>query len=470
MERTEHYYKSTIKILLLAVIFFAASIINLYIHSKLYIDEGVDRGFYISLFIISVSFLFYLLGSIYLAIVKGYSPWLGLIGFLPLIGPLIILGIRNKNYELNKNRKLLKLYSFSLTLILFPLLFFGTAQVLAIYQKVKNDRLQIISDNDVSGYIKTFSKEVYPFGLTGLDFYNHKILLSSNAGVLQFNGMKVEALFHWDAGVCEALSVDYAHNLYWMYIPDNYKIYNYDGNQWQSVPHPGLDANTRGDVLSGIKTFQDKQNYWIIYAGKIWRYDDIQKLFVPDDPPTNPIEKESYDKIKYATVIGDIRCYIYGGSLGYLESDKVFCFDNEWKEIGGAEKFKFDTRAIISTGEVAYIRTRSGKVLRLNRNQLSVIETPGFCNAIAINSKGELLGSFLKKGIYINQLGSWRKMYDYPEVEFDKEDSFVWMAEVNGGAVAFAINTFQSEIRDAWKIKPHVWISDKDELKEIIFY
>ncbi len=49
MNKTEHYYKRTIQFLLLSLLFFIGSILNLYIHSKLYIDEGIARGFFISI-------------------------------------------------------------------------------------------------------------------------------------------------------------------------------------------------------------------------------------------------------------------------------------------------------------------------------------------------------------------------------------------------------------------------------------
>ncbi len=471
MKTTERYYKRTIQFLLLSLIFFVGSVLNFYIHSKLYIDEGVTKGFFISILIVIVSFLFYLLGCTFLTKAKGYSGWLGLLSFIPLFGPLIIFVIKNKNDELKENRKLLKLYFISITLISIPLLFLGVTQIMALYQEKKNNTLQIIAPDKASEYITTFAKNKYPIGFTGLDFYNHKLFVGSNPGVLQFNGMNIESLYHWDGDVSQALSVDHIYNLYWMYVPNNRKIYNFNGVNWQSIPQPGLDGSTRGDALSGIKTFQDKTNYWIIYAGKIWRYDAAHKIFAPDNPPPNSEQEKSYKQIKYATVIGGKKYYIFSGGLGFLDEgdNQVFYFDNGWKEVSGSSQIKFDATEIISTGNLAYIRTRTGKLLQLNPTQLSVVEIPGFCNAIAISTNGSLVASFLKKGIYIYQLGNWRKLYDYPEVEFDNEHSFVYIAEDNG-KIAFSIDIFQTKSKDSWKIRPHLWISDKNELKEIIFY
>lgn len=149
-----------------------------------------------------------------------------------------------------------------------------------------------------------------------------------------------------------------------------------------------------------------------------------------------------------------------------FDSDVIYFFDQEWKEVPNKVGAPFLADKIVVGKELAYILTRHDELLKVTPTGVARMETPGSCEAITATSTGSLLVSIRNDGIYEYGQG-WLKKYSLPYSPTEPaHDSHLVESH---GQVAFAITSKSVGYGDDVKFpgQTMLWVTSGNELKPV---
>lgn len=323
------------------------------------------------------------------------------------------------------------------------------------------------------------------FGFTGLAFFNGHLYASSDRGLLEFSDGKLSRIYQWSNvnDILEEIAFDSANNLLWFRHAKLNKFINYNGTNWSFAPLP-IDEKSlsRGDLLRGFQPFSTDEAFFLQGTEESWQWNTKENKWQRLSMP----KQNCY--VASSSVL-DIRCFVgvaptnndlfvimrrsdvlyVDGIMSRAEptetdSDIVFFKqDNQWNEIPNNSGINFFTKKIINGQNSAFILTYRNQLIRVTKNEISLIEPLGKVEAMTTTTKGTLLVSIENNGVYEYD-SRWHKLFDSPYPS-DIGEHFSYLTE-RDGKVAFAINYSSKTKQLPCNIdnSASLWIFDKDSL------
>ncbi|MDA3814967.1 MAG: hypothetical protein PF549_01210 [Patescibacteria group bacterium] len=110
---------------------------------------------FVILIIIIVTFTSYTASWIYYVKTKGRSRWFGLLGLIPVLGPLVIIFLKNKASEKNQKKLIIRIFlvaNIIIPIVLFFLMSFMFSSLEQEIQKINQTQYQ--SESKINAVVK----------------------------------------------------------------------------------------------------------------------------------------------------------------------------------------------------------------------------------------------------------------------------------------------------------------------------
>ena len=284
------------------------------------------------------------------------------------------------------------------------------------------------------------------FGFSGAAYFQGKLYVSSNLGLLVIKDRNIEALLQWTKSdaVIEGPWLDGTNKALWAQSANDGSLLHFDGSQWSRMPLPEPPAGyTRGDVLDGFGGRSTPRAFWMMGGNCIWRWDPGSKGWLTESLPAMPAGSAvkaffSWDDAKVFLVRDGYQIGIEAGK----NPATIHVFDGTWRNFAGID---IDAKDTAQTDSFGFVRSSGGLLYQVSRNQMTRLAGPGRCDAIAKVSNGNLLASFGSSGIFERVGDQWEKRAASP---FGSEEGEHWahLAE-SDGEIALATSTVPQLIR-----------------------
>jgi len=264
------------------------------------------------------------------------------------------------------------------------------------------------------------------FSYTGLAYFDGKLYAATNVGLMEVEGDRVTRLYctqKWDSVVSGAW-VDVADHLLWVMDEHTHELLSFDGGRWDRVamPTPGKGYYSRGDVLEGVRPVGNPRGFWMASASSAWKWDTAEKHWKLENMPGLVMTAErSDDLIGVLPIGGQLLLILRHEPLAFLvkpdedfQSDTAMIKASNWHDIPSRQPLRFFADQWVVAGDSGYICTRTGSVLRVTAQEISLVDTPDACEPLATGPGGVLLGSFRTKGVYQSNGASWKLKANHP--------------------------------------------------------
>jgi hypothetical protein len=282
--------------------------------------------------------------------------------------------------------------------------------------------LNVLVGADAVRFIKSKIGGGFDFGYWGLAFFKGKLYVSTNLGLLEIESGNISKLYRFQRrySVVSGPWPDAADKLLWVEDEQTAGLASFDGVKWTRVPMPsGLSPNP-----GSLPQFTgNAEGFWAVVGGNVWRWDSARAAGAPENIPKPASPGE-----------GVIGVMPLGGQLLFIErhellpflvrpneefkSDTVVVLDGSWREVRSKPGLRFMVDSSTVADDAGYICTTTGDLLRVTTEQVTKLDTPGECEALASVS-GKLVAGFRRKGIYEYQGDKWylRAAHPYPSGE-----------------------------------------------------
>lgn len=302
--------------------------------------------------------------------------------------------------------------------------------------------------------------------LTGAGFLNDKLYVSSNVGVLEFDGKELGRIYKWSSedDFVSGPWYDAANRRLWFYHERLQKLIRYDGRDWELVDLPfPRGGYSRGDMLRGPIGRSNADRFWIQIGYYAWRWNEGERKWVNEPQPKDEIFFSIAPVGRDVLFIMRRDAIPLNGSPEKPNSDVAFISQNgQWREIPNNTGSNFFTKRVISLNDSAVILTEEGKLLRLTPSEITPMEIPGNVEAIVASTGGNLLASFRDKGIYEYD-GHW--IFKFPSPYHPTQNEYrAYLAE-SGGRIALATTPKLGVALDGNSYpRAALWVSDAGNL------
>jgi hypothetical protein len=220
--------------------------------------------------------------------------------------------------------------------------------------------------------------------------------------------------------------------------------------------------------MGGFRASSSRERFWLEGAGNAWHWDSATSEWVLENLPRGSLQGLAPIGDGLIAVMIVPRKSKIGEKPTY-DLDLHLFSGSRWERIATAAwDDLFDQ--VVGTTRAGYLRTRSGDVFQFDRRGIERIAQPGPCEALARTSEGELLASFVNKGIFQYEAGEWRLKCAYP---YGPEEGKHWafLSEANG-RIAFATCAISKLVdvdkgTSSWSGTSAVWVLKGGALERV---
>jgi hypothetical protein len=325
------------------------------------------------------------------------------------------------------------------------------------------------------------------FSYSGLAYYGDALYVGTNIGLIEIVEGEPSHLLQFQKSdyVVSGPWVDRANQIMWIEDEHVHGLVRFDGKSWTRVPMPTPQKGyyTRGDVLEGFQAIPDSMSLTFVSAGSGWRWDQGTRTWalLSSPPQEMTVTREStvigllpLEKDLFLVRHQPLPFLVHDGDQ--FQSDTISYMWKSWTDVPGPANFPFLADKWISAHGVGYICTKKGELLRITTKAVSMMDTPGQCEAMATTDAGNLLGSFRGKGIY-EFTNHWelRAVPPYPE---GTGEYWAYLA-THGDEIAYAIdgmpiiNKERSKDLDIkWTVNAptRLWVIKKGQARELLSF
>jgi hypothetical protein len=283
---------------------------------------------------------------------------------------------------------------------------------------------KVITAAKLSALVKGLPEAAH-FSLSGLSFFDGKLYVGTNLGMMEVSAGKVTRLYQfqsWDS-VVSGPWLDRAEHLLWAMDERTHELLRFDGNKWtrMRLPVPAKGYYSRGDVLEGVQPIGNAAGFWITAGGTAWKWDG-GALEWRQIPFTDPSYLTSTAAVIGVLPIGERAFLIVRHELlpfllrkdeDFQSDELVGSDDTTATEISRDGKpFLADTWTV--SGEAGYICSKSRELIRVTKERVVPMGAPGACDAVATDDDLNLLAAIKGKGIFRYTRGEWTLVADSP--------------------------------------------------------
>lgn len=283
---------------------------------------------------------------------------------------------------------------------------------------------KVVTATKISALIKSLPEAAH-FSLSGLSFFDGKLYVGTNLGMVEVSAGKVTRLYQfqsWDS-VVSGPWLDRADHLLWGMDERTHELLRFDGNRWtrMRLPVPAKGYYTRGDVLEGVQPIGNAKGFWISAGGTAWSWDGGAAEW-RQIPFTDPTDQTHTAEVIGVLPIGEHAFVIIRHELlpFLLRKDEDFQSDEVVGPDGAtATRVARDGKPFLAdtwtaSGDAGYICTKAGKLIRVTKERVAPMDAPGACEAVATDDDLNLLAAIKGKGIFRYTQGEWTLVADSP--------------------------------------------------------
>jgi hypothetical protein len=291
----------------------------------------------------------------------------------------------------------------------------------------------VIAPEQIPGLVRKLP-DYAGFGYSGAAYFQGKLYVSSNIGLLVLKDHRIEALLQWTKSdaVIEGPWLDEANQSLWVQAATDASLLRFDGMQWtrMALPKPPAGFYTRGDMLTGFSGRSTSHMFWVVGGNSVWRWqpDDSTWSFEPLPPMPDGSAMLAYfnwgDNPTYLARDG----YAKGFETENNTATVYRLLQREWQTYKGRNVNARDT---VQTELSGFVRGETGELFAVTPEQMTVMETPGPCDAITRTTNGTLLASFGAAGVYEYVENKWTLRVSSP-FPADAAEHWTHLAESDG--------------------------------------
>jgi hypothetical protein len=261
------------------------------------------------------------------------------------------------------------------------------------------------------------------FGYSGMAFYEGKLYVGTNLGLLEIEEGRAVNLYQFqkDDSVVSGPWLDEANKLLWVLDEHTRQLLNFNGTVWHRValPQPPKGYYSRGDALEGVRPIGNANGFWLQSGGGVWRWDSTENRWTNQPMPT--LDSPYADAIIGVLPVGSTLLFIVRHeSLSFLvkdgedfTSDTIVTGDGGWHTIANDSGLKFFAENWVVADQSGYVCTRKGELLKIAPQAITKLDAPGECETLARSASGTLLASFRRVGTY-EYTTAWRLLAANP--------------------------------------------------------
>lgn len=259
--------------------------------------------------------------------------------------------------------------------------------------------------------------------LAGVGFFDGKLYVGTNLGLLEVVQGKVTRLFQFQSrdSVVSGPWVDRADHLLWLMDEDRQELVSFDGRQWRRMEKPPSSKGyySRGDAGEGMRFVGDAGGFWMSGSETAWKWDRgaSQWRQIAAALPRPP----GYDEVR--ELLGPIPAgpqtllLVRHQPLAYIKTQDGRFHSDELEVAGdpGVSSIPRDAKPFLADSwtvaqGIGYICTQDGRLIQATKDRVSEVATEGPCKTVANDEAGNLLVGVRSKGIFRYAAGSWDKI------------------------------------------------------------
>ncbi|MGA1985269.1 MAG: hypothetical protein ABSG72_03280 [Candidatus Sulfotelmatobacter sp.] len=276
---------------------------------------------------------------------------------------------------------------------------------------------RVLSGAAVNGIVRRLP-DYASFSLTGAAYFDDRLYVGSNIGLLEIENGAVAKLFQMQKSdsVVSGPWFDRTDHLLWVMDDHTHELLNFNGSTWQRVamPQPPKGYYSRGEVLGGVKPIGTDAGFWISAAGGVWRWGAKTRSCMAEPEP--PLMSADDGVLGALPVQGGMAYIVRHELLPFLvrpgepfKSDTITLVNGSGPhELGVKEGTSFLAETWTVANDSGYICDRDGRMLIVSQSEVTPIPTPGACEAVAVNGQGNLVASFRSHGIFRFTGSEWQ--------------------------------------------------------------
>jgi hypothetical protein len=239
------------------------------------------------------------------------------------------------------------------------------------------------------------------FSISGLAFYQQKLYVSSNVGLLEVDAGKTQRVMSWAAknadSVVEGVWNDYVNGSLWVWVSADNTLARFDGERWSKVklPKPSKGFVTRGDQLRGYSGVSGDGHFFLEGAGCIW-------VWKPGHGWTEKYNRQNAEALKLG--MGYAKAIAFAGETLFMAANQrpptgfdnlldlppskaewdllFYSVNGKWKEGPKSEDRLVVEQAISGEGSI-YLLTRDKELFEATIDSARKIPLLEKCRAIA---------------------------------------------------------------------------------------
>jgi hypothetical protein len=258
------------------------------------------------------------------------------------------------------------------------------------------------------------------FSLSGLSFFNGKLYVGTNLGIIEVSNGKPTQLyrFQYSDSVVSGPWIDKANHRLWAVDDHTGELLSFDGKAWMRMaePIPAKGYYSRGDVLEGIKPVGNASGFWLASAGSAWKWDSTSsqwQLIAGNLPQTEDYKRVNeiigvlpIDKTVLLIIRHEPLSFLVHAGQNFLSDEVVIASNPASSEISrDGEPFLADTWAV--TQDAGYICSKDQRLFRITETGDTQLGTPGPCECVTADDDSNLLVSIRSKGVFRYAGGKW---------------------------------------------------------------
>jgi hypothetical protein len=309
---------------------------------------------------------------------------------------------------------------------------------------------KVVAANRLPGLIEGLPQYAH-FSLSGVSFFDGDLYVGTNLGLVEVSGGATTRLYQFqsDDSVVSGPWLDKADRLLWAMDEHTSELLRFDGIKWTRMqkPVPAKGYYTRGDVLEGVAPIGNAEGFWLASGGTAWKWDSgaLQWLQITGNLP-QPDDYSRVNDLVGVLPIGQTALLIVRHQpLAFtLRAGQDFLSDELVSPVEPtATAIARDGKAFLAdswaaTEDAGYICTKEENLIRVTKEHVGPLESPGSCETVSSDDNSNLLVSIKSKGIFRYTDGKWMLLAGSPYP--DAAGEYWTHVSASSGQLAVAID------------------------------
>lgn len=224
-----------------------------------------------------------------------------------------------------------------------------------------------------------------------------RLFLATSAGIVEFDEHGILSLMR----VGDSVWSDPANHAIWTLDFKGGRLLRLRNSQWQAFHLPDNPNLNRQDWLHGPSLSGNEHGLWMTWGGIVWRWEDSAQQWKPLTSA-----REGSDRAIAILPLGASPLVIHGRSdlirnIGDARRGTDEVLDTANPDLPVRNRAgNFYAKSWASTQNAGYVCTSAHKLLRITREEITSISTPGPCQSVSADFTAGLIASFEKSGIF----------------------------------------------------------------------